>query len=646
MPTRLIASATAVLEKLAASPRLLFAVAVAANAVFLPYLGLTHDAVLYAGQVLHSADGRFADDLFFRFDNQNRYTLLPLSLAGFAQTFGVEPVFFAAYLLSNAVRLAASQALVFRVFGRSPATAAGVLLIAVADVPTGCSAVFRVNEPFFTARVPALAVSILGLERALAGRAFTAGLCLLLGLAAHPLMALPAVAVAGAWGLGNWASTPRRRAVLGVLALPAAAVAGWYLERTAGTLDPEWRMLMLAQNAYLDPARWKPWDLLRLVVVGAAVVAAAKATADGATRRFLWVTVAAAGAGYLVSVAACRGSWAILVQGQAYRAVWPLELLGYPAGMLAVARLWGDPAGRAKAVALFAALLAAKDLFAVAAVVLLAAAVAVGWVVAAARAKPGGPWLATGLAAGLGVWAVAWYGVWLPVRFAPLFAPPVSDSVGWADRLEPVFYACGPLPRFALALAGAAGLLRVASPPRLAGGIALAAGFGVSAAVFAVPRTEGFAARFDPGRADYRFVRGYLDANRAGPRTPTVYWPFGRLEGVWVDVGANAFVSSHAMTGVTFSREFADEGYRRLRLVLPFQQDAIRRQFGPHAHLFSRGEDVSGIATFPPPTADEFRELVADPGLDYLVLPQDFGGSAATNGRVWVYDCQQLRAAK
>ena len=48
----------------------------------------------------------------------------------------------------------------------------------------------------------------------------------------------------------------------------------------------------------------------------------------------------------------------------------------------------------------------------------------------------------------------------------------------------------------------------------------------------------------------------------------------------------------------------------------------------------------------PPPTAEDFRGLVAEPDLDFVVLPRDFGGSVATNGRVWVYDCRKLRAAK
>lgn len=632
MLTRLIANAIGVLAHLAANPWLLFAVAFAANAVFLPYHGLYHDAVLYAGQVLHSADGRFADDLFFRYGSQNDYTLLPRLLAPLALRFGVEPVFFAAYLVSNALRLAASQMLVFRLLGRSPATVAGVVLIAVANVPVGCSVIFRVNEPFFTARVPALALSILGLERLLAGRWLVASACLLLGLIAHPLMTLPAILIATAWLLGGWATTPTRKLAVGGVAALALLLGTLYLVRTAGSLDPDWRMLVLAQNSYLDPSRWKPWDILRLGLIGAAVVATAK-TADVPTQRFLWLTVVAAATGYLVSTFAARGSWALLLQGQAYRAVWLLELLGFPAGMALLARLWNSgPDGQTRAVALFVVLLAGKDLFAVKPVILLLAAIGLGFVFTrgADRAKA--------IAVGFGIWAVVWYGCWLPVSFAPVFTPPVSESVGWAHRFEPLFWGFGAVPRFALTLLGIGLMLKFLPSPRAASTVAISFGLVVSVVAFELPRSH----LFDPRRADYAFVKSHLPPDR----TPTLYWPAGRLAEQWTHLGVNVYVNSYQMPGVTFSRPFAVEGFRRMGLVIPFEHAELVRLFGDNISFYSYGEDVSGVYRTPQPTMEEFHALVAEPNLDFLVLSQDFGGSLATNGRVWLYDCHMLRAAK
>ncbi len=647
MLDRVLASATGVLGQLAANPRLLFAVAFAGNAVLMPYQGLFHDAILYAGQVLHSADDRFADDLFFKYGSQNDYTLLPRLLAPLALKFGVEPVFFVAYLLSNAVRLAASQALVFRVLGRSPATAAGVLLIAVADVPTGCSAVFRVNEPFFTARVPALALSILGLERVLAGRYLTAGVCLLLGLAAHPLMAFPAAAIAVTWAAWEWATTTARRGVVGAAGVLGLAAVGAYLARTAGSLDPEWRALVLSKNSYLDPLTWKAFDTLRLLVAAGTVAAVAR-SADRPTRRFLTVTLAAAAVGYLLGAMAVRGSWALLLQGQPYRAVWPMELLGFPAGLLVVGRLWqAGPGTRLYAVAVFTLLLAGRDVIQPGSGLLFAGMTGVG--VAAAvvtgRTRSDPAWLAWALTVGLGGWAVVWYGGVVPAGFGPLLSAPIRDAVSWAYRIEPVSAATGPLARFAAVLAGSAVLLGCVPYPRRATAVAAGLGLGVSLAVFLVPRPDRFASTFDPRRSDYEFVRTYLRANWNEPRTATLYWPFAKIGTVWCDLGANSYVSLAQLSGITFSRECATESFRRFLQVLDFEIDAIREMYGPD-HMSLCGEDMTTVRDRPPPTAEDFRGLVAEPDLDFVVLPRDFGGSVATNGRVWVYDCRKLRAAK
>jgi hypothetical protein len=642
----MIVSAVAVLDKLAANPWLLFAVAFAGNAVLMPYHGLYHDAVLYAGQVLHSADGRFANDLFFKYGSQNDYTYLPRLLAPLAVDFGVEPVFFVAYLLSNALRLAASQMLVFRLFGRSAATAAGILLIAIADVPVGCSAVFRVNEPFFTARVPALALSILGLERLLAGRYLTAGVCLLLGLAAHPLMAFPATAIAVTWAAWEWATTPARRGVAGAAGVLGLAAVGGYLARTAGSLDAEWLELVMRKNSYLDPLAWWPIDTLRLLAAIGCVVAVGR-TLDPPRRRFLWVVLAAAVVGYLVAAVAVRGSWSLLLQGQAYRAVWVVELLGFPAGMLVVAKLWtGGPSTRVPAVAVLAIVLAAKDLHHPGSGQLFAGAVAVGVGLAmlSGRSRSDPAWLAWAMSVGLGLWMVLWYAVWVPVELAALFQRPLALEAPWALKVDPAERRFGPLVRLGVALPAIGLLLRFASTGT-ATGIALAFGLVVSVGLDAIASSKAFEATFEPRRADHRYAATVIAEHWHEPRMPTVYWPFAQTNLIWVDMTANSYVSLDQLSGITFSRECARESFRRFQgRVFHFEVDETRRIYGDGIHLAR--EDMSPVLNDPPASVEDFRALVAEPDLDFLVLPRDFGGSVATNGRVWVYDCRKLRAAK
>src|SRR5688572_16801102 len=105
MPARL----TAALQALADRPARLFAVLVLANAVGLPYAGLIHDARLYAAQAQDAYDGRFADDLFFRYGSQARFTLFPQLFAPACSLLGPDLPFWVGYLASVAAFLAAAQ---------------------------------------------------------------------------------------------------------------------------------------------------------------------------------------------------------------------------------------------------------------------------------------------------------------------------------------------------------------------------------------------------------------------------------------------------------------------------------------------------------------------------------------------------------
>src|SRR5207249_10005383 len=71
---------------------------------------------------------------------------------------------------------------------------------------------------------------------------------------------------------------------------------------------------------------------------------------------------------------------------------------------------------------------------------------------------------------------------------------------------------------------------------------------------------------------DLQFVRHFLDERRlADNGLATVYCPsVGRVEYVWVELGAKAYFDTFQLSGVIFQRPTAIEGERRARLVAPF----------------------------------------------------------------------------
>ena len=611
----------------------------ALNAVFLPYAGVYHDARLYAGQVVQAGIGRLSDDLFFRYGSQSRYTVLPDVLAVPAAWVGVEWVFFAAYMSANILRLWATQRLTLRLLGPTPAAAAGLLLAAAAPGWWAKYGVFAVNEWYFTARVPGVALSVLGLERALAGRWLTAGGLFLIAGAIHPLMAAPAVAVAGgAWTLG-WARTPGRWAVV---AGPVVALAGVgvYVTVAAGVMDPVWAGRVLNAGSPIDPRVWEIGDLVRVTVASACTVAVAAATRP-AGRWLLAVAAAAALVGVVSGVAAAVGRWVLPLQLQPVRLGWPLELLRLPVGLTVVAGLWAKGTdGRAAAVALFAALTAGGDLLrpAAAQVFLVTAVVGIAAARWAWRPADGG-WLWRGLVLALGLWAVAWYALVVPWE---IWSQTADGGLGWltfGERLEVVGQPFGPLARLAGGLLAMAAVGRLVRRPGPRTAVALGVGLTAAVAAFVVPRSDWVAARTDRRHADVRFVAAYLAERPAGGHPPAVYWPGLPLEQAWVGFETPSYFNVWQLSGAMFFRGTAVEGNRRLAVVRPFELHRIRREFGSHPEL--SGEAIDADAEAGQPDLAAFRTLVADPAVDVVVLTHDYGGAAATNGSVWVYEARK-----
>jgi hypothetical protein len=234
------------------------------------------------------------------------------------------------------------------------------------------------------------------------------------------------------------------------------------------------------------------------------------------------------------------------------------------------------------------------------------------------------------MAVGLAVWAVVWFGLVAPIQLAAIESDGVFDRLHVGERLQIVGDHFGPLARFAVAAAvvGLAARTRVGAVAAVAVGL-VAAGVGYAAA------------RIDPRAADTAFVRATLAERWTGSGPPTVYWPGRPVRTVWLDLRMNSYFSLPQLAGNTFSRGNAVEGSRRTEVAAPFELDRFRRDFGRHTHL--TGEDLGDLSDLPPPSPEQFRDLVADPAVDFVVLPTDFGGSVASNGSVFVYDCRERR---
>jgi hypothetical protein len=320
------------LRALGSHPAVLTGLLVVLNALFIPYLGIIHDAQIYYGLVLNRIEpDLLSHDLFFQFGSQDQYSLFSPLVAPVAAAIGMKAAFFLGYLASVTLFLAALVRLVNRLWPESPAAVVGLVFLATVEVAYGGYVPLHVIEPFLSARMPACALTIWAFAEVLDRRWMRGGLCLAFAFAIHPLMTFPGllllalVALARRWG--GWAV-----AALGVAA--ALAFGGLLAYRPLalrlfGHFDSEWLALTQQTNGYQFPQEWSPaqwiWNLFALTGLLAAAGWSRRENPDRA--RVLTAAAAIGAAGLFGALVFTQLPYALLMKGQAYRWLWlPLAL--------------------------------------------------------------------------------------------------------------------------------------------------------------------------------------------------------------------------------------------------------------------------------------------------------------------------------
>jgi hypothetical protein len=177
-------------------------------------------------------------------------------------------------------------------------------------------------------------------------------------------------------------------------------------------------------------------------------------------------------------------------------------------------------------------------------------------------------------------------------------------------------------------------------------GVMIAVVLVTQGAMALLPTSSSFRENYTRYGRDIRFVQEFL-RQRQAPAVPTIYSCLGRPDLVWLDLHAQSYFDWWQLSGVMFQRQTALEGQRRALAVGPFElnrfrelgavQEITRRQV---SRLFALDYDTAQ------PTLDDLKKLCQEDGLDFLLLTHEFPGlAAAGNGRVFIYDCRQVRAA-
>jgi hypothetical protein len=627
-------------------PLLLVMILSLARTITFPYMGIFHDAQLYGLQVARRLSPEpYARDLFFQFGSQDQYSLFSPLVAPLAGILGLPVAFFLLYTLFSVILIAGEYRLLRRILPDQIAAAVALIMLAVGDIPYGGFGIFQVHEAFLTARLPATALAVWGLDFIL-GRQFSLGWFLLVAAAAiHPLMAIPAIALALWWMLEGNSSTSRWLLAIGSMVLIGTA---WIVGVASGKLalmPADWLETVRRISPQCFPTDWRLADFIYL---GFAIVTLVLAALQGSAlhQKVARGTLLVGLTGLALTFAAQWSPIPILLQVQPYRALWLVEFLAIPLGIAQAARLWREPTPLSR-------LLSILLLFGLgrwrspegwevglfwpfAGVVVLT--VIVGREIFLHQPSPHVKRR----------WASGMAGLFIASLLVGLFA--MIPLLSMWDRLTVV---ADPFSIIAIAVRATGNAI----PLAVGTAIVLAATqlptrhrFAIILALWSVTTVvTGYARRdvrsFEQDR-DLEFVRSEL-AHLPASTTPggwSIYWPTD-VRNLWFGLESASFYHFAQVQGVIFQDVTAKEAARRLALVRPFEFRhlhflgplASRERLDPWLGVEGQGRPV---------LSQDLARLAEEPNLDLVILPYKVGDfPARSNGSVWIYDCRDIRAA-
>ena len=599
------------------------------------YHGLTGDGQIYALQALARLHSPLGADLYLQNTSQDRFTLFSPLYAWCIGALGLEGAARLLTLLFTLCFLAATWSFAAAVAGRGAAWLAVALLLIVAG-DYGGSGVFRILDPFLTARLPAEALVIAALACYLHGMKRLGALLAVGALLIHPLMALPGLLLIACLWL------PVRAGVIGasggVVAALAVAATAHSLPAAASVLtvmDAPWLEVVRERSQFLFLQLWSvhDWDVNAQPFMSLGLTA--MAVADQRVRKLCGAAALVGITGLIVAfIGGEIGPVAILVQGQAWRWVWIAVFVGVALLPLAVFQIWrNEKCGPLCALLLMSGwTLPAID----GAVCVLLASIL--WL---ARERIGPRlaaccrWVCAALVVAVAAWLVTkCWALVAPAVFAPARTPPGAVQLRNVFALKIPAVLLGGLVWWVIRTC------RAAWAPLLLAVVLAALSAFMFPAAFKQPQVLAAAAD----------TLEFADWANVIPPADTVLVTPPRDVGafVWFTLGRPNYLTVDQSSGVVFSRETALEVRRRSQVLLPLEEPDWKILTGMRAKA---GAGRKSGTTARPLTSGSLLQVCADPLLGFVISPAKVGFEPlrhehAGTWKDWnLYDCRKVRSA-
>jgi hypothetical protein len=599
------------------------------------YHGLSGDGQIYAFQAFARLHPDLTADLYLQNTSQDQFTVFSPLYAWCIGLLGLESAARLLTLILTIWFLMAAYSFVSVVTGRDTAWLGVAFLVIVAG-DYGASGVFRMLDPFLTARLPAEALIITALGCHIRGMK-RLGLLLALGaMFIHPLMALPGMLVVACLWL------PVRAGVIGAiggifatLAIAVAAVNLSAASQMLTVMDASWLAVVRERSQFLFLQLWsiRDWDINAQPFLSLGLTAIA--VADEKTRKLCAAAAIVGATGLAVAfIGGLIGPVAILLQGQAWRWVWIAVFIGAALVPVTALKVWRDD----KCGPLCALLLVSSwTVPGVEGTVCVSLALAF-WLTRAQITSRLGTYV-WWVSAALGV-AIAG---WILMKCWAIVSPPTPTS-GRAPfgvtQIQSMFALKFPAVLLGAVVWWGISAGRATWVPVFLSAMLAAFSMLIFPSAFKQPRTLAAAAD----------IHEFADWADAIPPTSTVIVAPPRDVGafVWFTLGRPNYLVVNQSTGVVFSRKTAAEVRRRSEVLLPLMDPNWKILTNLRA---KSGNGRKNETATHPLTPESLMQVCADPLLGFVISPENAGFDPLRHEHAgawkdWnLYDCRKVRSA-
>jgi hypothetical protein len=599
------------------------------------YHGLTGDGQIYAFQAIARIRPQLATDLYLQNTSQDQFTIFSPLYAWFIGLLGLENAARFLTIILTIWLLAAAWSFARAVTGRDAVWLAVASLLIIAG-EYGGAGVFRLSEPYLTARLPAEALIVTAVACHVRGRKRLGSLLAIGALFVHPLIALPGLLLLICLQLPSRLSIIGAiggvLATLGMAALAANLPAARQL---LSVMDAAWLEVVRERSQFLFLQLWSvhDWELNARPFLYLAFTAIA--VPDERMRKLCMAAALVGGAGLAVAlIASLTGPVAILVQGQAWRWVWIAVFVSALLFPVTALQVWRDEkCGPLCSILLVLGwTLSAVDGTACVSLALLL------WLMRTyinARAAVFFRWAA----AALGIAIVAWIVIKSWAVVSPS-TPLAGRAPFGAAQIRDIFGLRVPAALFAVLIWWFIRTSRMRWRPTLICAILIASSIFILPAAFNQTRTLASASD----------VNEFADWANAIPPMSTVLVIPARDVGAfaWFTLQRPNYLTVDQSAGVVFSRATALEVRRRSQILLPLMDPNWKILTQLRA---SSADKQKKVAPIRPLTTKGLIAVCADPRLGFVISPQDVGFGPlrhrhAGTFKDWnLYDCRQVRSA-